>query len=139
MLKIQKAALIGTGVRFRHCKFNMPDTPISYAQRRRQINNLNDYLKLILPEDGKSFHQLAAERKPKRKNKGVDFTLTLFEGKDFLVYGSKALHANIIDKNTILEAIYEDVIATANDINLCRDAPTESFTEDNTRHTKTVH
>jgi len=130
--EIQKAALIG------NWQYDSDTQSFKYAghtdilcTEETQEINLNDYLKLILPEDRKSFTNWLKENLKGKMENSVDYRILLQE-KIFYIRLKAFAREYHKDKNTILEGYIQnitDIQQRRNDINLLTHAINNS-TED---------
>lgn len=130
--EIQKAALIG------NWQYDSDTKNFKYAghtnilcTEETQEINLNDYLKLILPEDRKSFTNWLKENLKGKMENSVDYRILLQE-KIFYIRLKAFAREYHKDKNTILEGYIQnitDIQQRRNDINLLTHA-IDNSTED---------
>ena len=130
--EIQKAVLIG------NWQYDSDTQSFKYAghtdilcTEETQEINLNDYLKLILPEDRKSFTNWLKENLKGKMENSVDYRILLQE-KIFYIRLKAFAREYHKDKNTILEGYIQnitDIQQRRNDINLLTHAINNS-TED---------
>ena len=121
--EIQKAALIG------NWQYDSDTQSFKYAghtdilcTEETQEINLNDYLKLILPEDRKSFTNWLKENLKGKMENSVDYRILLQE-KIFYIRLKAFAREYHKDKNTILEGYIQNIT----DITLITLAYLESF------------
>ena len=108
MNEIQKAALIG------NWQYDSDTQSFKYAghtdilcTEETQEINLNDYLKLILPEDRKSFTNWLKENLKGKMENSVDYRILLQE-KIFYIRLKAFAREYHKDKNTILEGYIQN-------------------------------